>query len=78
MKMEITITEALELINEIRKQPNDLFEMIRADVKQSVGLYMTELLDAELTDYLGRKRYERTAGKSNHRSESTSLYLLYN
>ena len=28
MKMEITVTEALELINEIHKQPKDLFEMI--------------------------------------------------
>lgn len=36
MKMEITVTEALELINEIRKQPGDLFEMIRAEVKDSV------------------------------------------
>jgi len=70
MKMEITVTEAMELINEIRKQPNDLFEMIRADVKESVGLYMTELMDAELTDFLGRKRYERKAGKSNHRNGS--------
>jgi putative transposase len=70
MKMEITVTEALELINEIRKQPNDLFEMIRADVKESVGRYMSELMDAELTDFLGRKRYERIEGHSNHRNGS--------
>ena len=59
MKMEITVTEALELINEIHKQPKDLFEMIRADVKESVGQYMSELMDTELTEFLGRKRYER-------------------
>jgi hypothetical protein len=41
MKLEISVTEALELINEIRQQPNDLFEMIRADVKESVGRYMS-------------------------------------
>jgi len=70
MKMEITVTEALELINEIRKQPSDLFEMIRADVKESVGRYMSELMDAELTDFLGRKRYERIEGDSNHRNGS--------
>ena len=40
MKMEITVAEALELINEIRKQPNDLFEMIRTDVKASVSQYL--------------------------------------
>ena len=72
MKMEITVTEALELINEIRKQPNDLFEMIRADVKESVGRYMSELMDTELTDFLGRQRYERIEGNSNHRNGSYS------
>ena len=45
MKMEITVTEALEMINEIRKQPDDLFEMIRTDVRQSVGHYLSELMD---------------------------------
>jgi putative transposase len=70
MNMEITVTEALELINAIRQQPNDLFEMIRADVKESVGRYMSELMETELTDFLGRKRYERIEGKSNHRNGS--------
>jgi len=70
MNMEITVTEALELINAIHKQPNDLFEMIRADVKESVGRYMSELMETELTDFLGRKRYERIEGKSNHRNGS--------
>ena len=70
MKMEITVTEALELINEIRKQPGNLFEMIRADVKQSVSRYMSELMDVELTDFLGRERYERVEGKCNHRNGS--------
>jgi hypothetical protein len=43
--MEITVAEALELINGIREQPGNLFEMIRADVKQSVSRYMSELMD---------------------------------
>lgn len=68
MKMEITVAEAFELINEIRKQPGNLFEMIRADVKQSVGQYMSELMDMELTDFLGRERYQRISGKCNHRN----------
>jgi putative transposase len=70
MKMEITVTEALELINEIRTQPDDLFEMIRADVKETVDRYMSELMDVELSDYLGKKRYERIEGKRNHRNGS--------
>ena len=78
MKMEITVTEALELINEIRKQPNDLFEMIRADVKESVGHYLSELMDTELSEFLGRKRYERIDGMSNHRNGSYARkYTLF-
>ena len=77
MKMEITVTEALELINEIRKQPDNLFEMIRTDVRQSVGHYLSELMDTELTDFLGRKRYERIEGQCNHRNGSyTRKYTL--
>ncbi|RUA02979.1 MAG: IS256 family transposase [Deltaproteobacteria bacterium] len=70
MKMEITVTEALEMINEIRKQPDDLFEMIRTDVRKSVGHYLSELMDTELTYFLGRKRYERIGGNRNHRNGS--------
>ncbi len=70
MKMEITVTEAFELFNAIRNQPSNLFEMIRADVKESVGRYMSELMDTELTDFLGRRRYERIEGRSNHRNGS--------
>ena len=70
MKLEITVAEALELINGIRNQPGNLFEMIRADVKQSVGQYMSELMDVELTDFLGRDRYQRISGKCNHRNGS--------
>jgi putative transposase len=70
MKMEITVAEAFQLINEIRKQPENLFEMIRADVKQSVSQYMSELMEVELTNFLGRERYQRVAGNSNHRNGS--------
>ena len=70
MKMEITVTEAMELINEIRQQPDSIFEMIRADVKENVGVYLSELMEAELTGFLGRNRYERIKGKSNHRNGS--------
>jgi putative transposase len=60
----------MELINEIRTQPEGLFEMIRADVKESVGRYLTELMEVELTHFLGRGRYERIEGKDNHRNGS--------
>jgi putative transposase len=68
MKMEITVTEAVELINEIHQQPESIFKMIRANVRENVGQYLSELMETELTGFLGRGRYERVEGESNHRN----------
>ena len=70
MKLEISVTEAKEMINEIRQQPESLFEMVRADVKVVVGKYLSELMEKELTGFLGRDRYERSEAESNHRNGS--------
>ena len=70
MKMEVTVAEAVELINEIRDQPDNIFAMIRANVQERVGQYLSELMDAELTHFLGRERYQRIEGQSNHRNGS--------
>jgi putative transposase len=70
MKMEITVPEALEIIKQIRKQPDSLFEMIRSEVKESVGKYLADLMDTELTGFLGRGRYQRIEGNDNHRNGS--------
>ena len=70
MKMEITVAEVRELINEIREQPESIFEMIRANIKETVGQYLSTLMDVELTHFLGRERYERCDGQCNHRNGS--------
>jgi len=70
MKMEITIAEVSQLINEIRKQPESLFEMIRANVQETVGAYLATLMGVELSEFLGRDRYERSLEDINHRNGS--------
>jgi len=70
MKMELSVAEMVDLIKEIREQPEGLFEMIRTEVKETVSQYLSELMDVELTHFLGRERYERTEGESNHRNGS--------
>jgi putative transposase len=70
MRMELTVTEVVELINQIRQEPENLFEMIRTNVQESVGQYLSKLMDVELTHFLGRDRYERPEGQSNHRNGS--------
>ena len=52
MKMEITVTEVIDLINEIRQEPESLFEMIRSNVQETVGQYLSSLMDAEITHFL--------------------------
>lgn len=70
MKMEITVAEVFDLINEIKQKPQNLFEMIRANVQETVGQYLSSLMDSEMTQFLGRNRYERCEGNTNHRNGS--------
>jgi putative transposase len=70
MKFKISVPEAVELFNEIQKQPKQLFDMIRVEVKETVGQYLTSLMNTELTHFLGRSPYERVEGAQNHRNGS--------
>ena len=70
MNLEISIPEVVEIFNEIEKQPEKLFEMIRFDIREAVGQYLTAMMDAELTHFLGRRPYERSPGEPNHRNGS--------
>lgn len=70
MNLEMSVPEVVSLIKEIQGQPERLFEMIRVDMRQSVRRYLSEMMKAELTDFLGRERYKRAAGNKNHRNGS--------
>jgi len=70
MKLQISVSEARELIKDIQTKPEQLFEMIRADVKQSVARYLNEMMNLELTDHLGRQPYERIGRAENYRNGS--------
>lgn len=71
MKVEINVPEVVSLFKEIQKQPEKLFEMIRMDIRETVGQYLSKLMDMELTHFLGRKHYERTGQEDpNHRNGS--------
>ena len=70
MKMEITVAEAVEIINQIHKQPGSLFEMIRETVKENVGQYLSKLMETEMSHFLGRAPYQRIEGQHNYRNGS--------
>lgn len=42
--------------------------MIRTEIKENVGQYLSRLMDTELTYFLGRDRYEHGNGEVNHRN----------
>ena len=68
MKVEISVPEVVSIFKEIQEQPDKIFEMIRVDIRQSVGEYLSEFMEMELTRFLGRAPYERIDGKANHRN----------
>ena len=70
MKLEISVPEVVDIFKEIQEQPEQLYEMIRTDIRETIGQYLSGLMDAELTHFLGRKRYERLQGDVNHRNGS--------
>ena len=70
MKVEISVPEVIQIFNEIEKQPERLFEMIRVDVRENVGIYLSELMNIELSHFLGRAPYERKHDNRNHRNGS--------
>ena len=70
MKVEISVPEVVSIFKEIQGQPDKIFEMIRVDIRQSVGEYLSKLMDMELTCFLGRERYERIEREVNHRNGS--------
>ena len=60
MKIEVSVTQVVELFEEIQKTPQKFFEMTRLDIREIAGKYLSTLMEAELTLYFGRDRYERS------------------
>lgn len=70
MRIEISVPEVVSVFKEIQTQPEKVFEMIRLDVREMVGKYLSEMMNAELTHFLGRKPYERKEEETNYRNGS--------
>jgi len=70
MKIEINVPDVRNFIKGIQKKPAEFFQLIRYDVRKSVGRYLTELMKEELTAFLGRERYQRKGDDDNHRNGS--------
>lgn len=72
MKVEISVPEVVSIFKEIQQQPENIFEMIRVEIKESVGQYLSKMMELERTQFLGRQWYEHAQGDVNHRNGSYS------
>ena len=70
MKVEISVPEVVSIFKEIQEQPERIFEMIRVEIRENVGGYLSELMKVELTRFLGRESYERVESEVDHRNGS--------
>jgi putative transposase len=70
MKVEISVSEVVQVFKEIQDQPGKILEMIKSDMPKAVGGYLSEVMQIELTRFLGRQPYERVEEESNHRNGS--------
>ncbi|MDY7035231.1 MAG: transposase [Thermodesulfobacteriota bacterium] len=70
MKVEISVPEVVSVFKRIQEQPEEIFNMIRVEIRESVGEYLSKLMKMELTHFLGRERYEHGQGDVNHRNGS--------
>ena len=67
MKFELTVTEFKEMFNSLQSPP-ELLELLRVDFSNQVGIYLSKLMKAELSEHLGREPYERSGNPANHRN----------
>lgn len=70
MKVEISVPEVVSIFKEIQDQPERIFEMIRVEIRDNVGQYLSKLMDLERTQFLEREWYEHGQGDVNHRNGS--------
>jgi putative transposase len=70
MKLQVSVTEMVDLIKEVQMAPARIFEILGMDIRKEVGEYLSNLMDVERTHVLGREKYERTEGSSDHRNGS--------
>ena len=63
MKLDLSVAEVVQIIEEVQQPPGKVLEMIKTDIPKAVGGYLSEVMQVELTRFLGRKPYERIEKK---------------
>ena len=71
---KVSLPEIKDFIKDLVLVPENIFKLIRRDIKEPVGKFLTKMMEAELTIFLGRQKYERIKGKRerNYRNGYTT------
>jgi hypothetical protein len=70
VELKVSVSEALALIKEIENVPAKLFDYIGMSIQKEVGSFLSNLMGKELTDHIGREKYERKEGSTDYRNGS--------
>jgi putative transposase len=70
VELKVSVSEALALIKEIENVPAKLFDYIGMSIQKEVGIFLSNLMGKELTDHIGREKYERKEGTTDYRNGS--------
>jgi len=72
MELKVSVAEAIALIKEVGNVPARILEYIGMNIQKEVGAFLSNLMDRELTDHVGRDKYERKEGTSDYRNGAYS------
>jgi len=70
VKVEISVQEVIQVFKELEAEPGKILEIVRTEMPEAVGDYLSRVMQLELTRFLGRQPYERVEVASNHRNGS--------
>lgn len=59
LKTNVQLPEVKEIFKEIMEQPEKMFDMLRIDLQKTCEQAVSRLIQAELTHFLGREKYDR-------------------
>ena len=63
---DVNVPETMETFKAILAKPEKMFEMLRVDFSRAAERAVSELIKLELTEFLGREKYERKNGSDKN------------
>jgi len=77
MEIKINVPEVVTLFKELQENREQFFEMIRFIVQEEMGKYLSNLMDVEMTHFLGRAPYERKRSHLHYRNGGYGRHFTF-